>query len=86
MRQEIAARRHRAREVVGELTPRERDVLQAIALGRSPADIADELELTLHTIRWYVQRLYRVCRCRNSVELARMAYRAGTVSVWGGRT
>ncbi len=45
-------------EGVGDLTPRERDVLGLISLGLRDADIADRLGLTRSTIRNHLSTLY----------------------------
>jgi DNA-binding NarL/FixJ family response regulator len=41
-----------------ELTPRERDVLELIARGRSNATIAHELDLSLKTVRNHVSNIF----------------------------
>src|SRR5690348_858895 len=43
----------------GTLNEREEAILQRLSAGRSDQQIADELFLSLHTIKWYNNRLYR---------------------------
>lgn len=54
------ASRPAAREtsLTRQLAPREREVLHLLSTGRPYKQIADELELSMGTIRTYVRRLY----------------------------
>jgi NarL family two-component system response regulator LiaR len=40
------------------LTPRERDVLMCLAQGQSPAEIADELRMSAHTVRTHTNKIF----------------------------
>jgi DNA-binding NarL/FixJ family response regulator len=46
-------------DTVGELTTREREILERLSRGRQYKEIADELGLSFHTVRTHVQRMYR---------------------------
>ncbi len=54
------------------ITAREREVVVLIRAGRTNQEIADELFLSLATIKDYNNRLYRKCGVRNRVELANL--------------
>ena len=53
----LAARRARARELLDRLTDREREVAIAIGQGKSNADIAAELYMSVATVKAHVSRL-----------------------------
>lgn len=50
------------------LTPREQEVLQLIIDGHSNREIADELVLTVSTVKTYVNRIYRKLNVRSRVQ------------------
>jgi DNA-binding NarL/FixJ family response regulator len=45
-------------EIKSRLAPREAEVLHLLAKGRPYKQIADELELSIGTVRTYIRRLY----------------------------
>lgn len=53
-----------------ELTPQERRVATRVARGETNAQIADELSLSVYTVKTYVQRAIRKTGVRNRVQLA----------------
>jgi DNA-binding NarL/FixJ family response regulator len=59
------------------LPPRERDVLQLLAAGRSNAEIARELALTEGTVKGYVSSLLATLGVRNRVGAALVAWEGG---------
>lgn len=63
------------------LTPREREVLAAIALGRSNTEIASDLFLSESTVKTHVGRLLQKLSARDRVHLVILAYEAGIVSI-----
>jgi len=63
--------------VLDSLTPRERDVLVAIARGLSNAEVAATLHLTEGTVKGYVSALFDRLGVRNRVEAAVLAHTAG---------
>ncbi|MNW56892.1 Response regulator protein VraR [compost metagenome] len=65
--------------VLDSLTPRERDVLVAIARGLSNAEVAATLHLTEGTVKGYVSALFDRLGVRNRVEAAVLAHTAGLV-------
>lgn len=73
------ARRPTRSTAVDGLTPRERDVLLAIARGGSNQDVADELGLTHATVKAYVHDLLTKLGCAGRSQLVVLAYEAGLV-------
>lgn len=57
------------------LTAREREVLQLLAAGRSVGAIANELGLSMHTVRNHIRALRRKLGARSQVEAVAIAYR-----------
>jgi len=61
------------------LTEREEEVLLTVARGRTNAEIADELHITLSTVKTHVAALMNKLGARNRVEVAMWAYETGRV-------
>ncbi len=59
------------------LTPRQMDVLKAMANGRANREIAQELGIALATVKLHVNAVLRALKARNRTEAAAMAIRAG---------
>jgi DNA-binding NarL/FixJ family response regulator len=57
------------------LTPRERDVVRGIALGRTNREMARELGISHQAIKNLVSSVYRKCVVRNRIQLALYAER-----------
>jgi DNA-binding NarL/FixJ family response regulator len=62
-----------------ELTPREVEVLKAMARGRSNAEIAELLVVSEATIKTHVARILDKLDCRDRVQAVVAAYDAGVV-------
>lgn len=67
------ARSHRS----SQLTPRETQVLRALAAGRQTREIADQLGLTVTTVRTYVQEILRKLESRSRLQAVMKAVREG---------
>jgi DNA-binding NarL/FixJ family response regulator len=65
-----AERRRRAATLLAELTPRERDVAQAVAEGKSNAEIGGELHLAVASVKAIVSRVLLKLDAANRVQVA----------------
>ena len=66
-----------APQPVVPLTEREEEVLVTVGLGRTNAEIADELSISLSTVKTHLASLMNKLGARNRVELAMWAYETG---------
>ena len=64
---------------LASLTPREREVFQLLAVGKSNKEIASQLGLSLGTAKKHRENLQRKLECNSAAELARLAIREGLV-------
>lgn len=69
-----ASSREPAAQLVAPLTEREEEVLVTVALGHTNAEIADELSISLSTVKSHLASLMNKLGARNRVELAMWAY------------
>ena len=60
-----------------DLTPREAEVLRLISIGRTNADIATALAISLNTVATHVRRILAKTGCSNRTEAAAHAMRRG---------
>ena len=63
-----------------DLTPREADVLRAIAAGQSNAEIATELFISEVTVKSHINHLFAKISARSRAEAVRFAYDHGLVA------
>lgn len=61
------------------LTPRQREVLQLVAEGKSAKQIADMLFISVKTVEFHKKHLMEELRARNSADLVRYAVEQGWV-------
>ena len=59
------------------LTPREREVFQLLAIGKSNKEVAHVLDISLGTAKKHRENLQRKLRCSSAAELARFAIQEG---------
>lgn len=65
---------------LGLLTPRELQAMRLIAVGKSNAEIAEELVISRETAKTYVSRILTKLDLRDRVQAVVLAYRVGLVS------
>ncbi|MHB8335277.1 MAG: response regulator [Acidimicrobiales bacterium] len=65
---------------LGRLTGREHEVLIAIAHGSSNAEIADELHMSVATVKSHVSRILAKLDARDRTQLVVLAYQTGIVT------
>jgi DNA-binding NarL/FixJ family response regulator len=80
------ARRHRREEhadraAIASITPREREVLQALADGRDTQQIAQDLHITVRTQRNHVANILRKLGVHSQLQAIVLALRYGLVEV-----
>jgi DNA-binding NarL/FixJ family response regulator len=68
-------------EVSGKLTPRQREVFQLVAEGRSAKEIAAILRISRRTAEFHKARLMESLGVQNMAELIQYAIRTGVISV-----
>ncbi|MBW8058400.1 MAG: response regulator transcription factor [candidate division NC10 bacterium] len=68
------------RKAVLKLTPRQREVLQLVAEGRSAREIGPLLKISARTVEYHKYRLMEGLKLRSSAELIRYAIKHGIVS------
>ena len=71
--------RHALPEGAGALTPREREVLQQVAEGRSNKEVATRLGISLKTAENHRHRLMTKLKARNAADLTRIAFELGMI-------
>ena len=69
-----ASSREPAAQPMAPLTEREEEVLVTVALGHTNTEIADELSISLSTVKTHLASLMNKLGARNRVELAMWAY------------
>jgi DNA-binding NarL/FixJ family response regulator len=69
-------RRDRAAATLRRLSPRERAVAEAVATGRSNAEISVDLHMSVPTVKAYVSRLLDKLGCANRVQVAVLIHEA----------
>ena len=67
---EAAVRRESARARLATLSPREREVAEAVGLGRANAEIALQLHMSVATVKAHVSRLLSKLDVDNRVQIA----------------
>jgi DNA-binding NarL/FixJ family response regulator len=72
-----ADRGHRPSQPIEPLTAREEEVLRAVAQGRTNAEIAADLHISLSTAKTHLATLMRKLGARNRVEIAMWAHETG---------
>jgi DNA-binding CsgD family transcriptional regulator len=63
----------------GRLSPRERELVTLVAQGRTDAQIASQLYISVRTVRSHLDRIRDKTGCRRRADLTRLALQAGLV-------
>lgn len=72
--------RQKTRQPIEPLTDREEEVLTTVASGRTNYEIADDLHISLSTVKTHLASLMTKLGARNRVELAMWAYENGRMT------
>lgn len=75
VRRQSAALRRQLPTVLSTLTDRQREILEHAVLGFSRAEIADELGLSVHTVRTHLQHILRKLGVHSTLEAVAMVLR-----------
>lgn len=75
-----AALTRRTRQVLAELTPREQEVLVAVAKGWSNAEICERMFVSMPTVKTHVSHVLAKTGSRDRVQAVLFAFRTGLVS------
>jgi len=70
-----------ARDPVASLTPRQRQILQLLAEGRSAKEIGDELGISSRTVEFHKYQLMEALDIHTSAELIHFAIKHGIVEI-----
>jgi DNA-binding NarL/FixJ family response regulator len=68
-------------EPVGQLTPRQREILQLLAEGRSAKEIGDVLGISARTVEFHKYQMMETLGLRHSTELVHFAIKHGIVAI-----
>jgi DNA-binding CsgD family transcriptional regulator len=63
----------------GQLSPREQQLVTLVAQGRTDAEIAAELYISIRTVRSHLDRIRDKTGCRRRADLTRLALSEGLV-------
>lgn len=63
------------------LAPREREVLQAIATGLTPEQVADLLSISIHTVRTHIKNVMAKLNSRSKLEAVMLAIKSGLIEL-----
>ena len=64
---------------LGQLSPRERELVTLVAQGRTDSQIAGQLYISVRTVRSHLDRIRDKTGCRRRADLTRLALQAGLV-------
>jgi len=67
------------RERLRSLTPREVEVLRLLAAGHASQDVANELSISVTTVRTHTQNILRKLEVHSQIEAVALAYRGGLI-------
>jgi len=70
-----------AGELIEQLTPRETEILELLAQGLANKQIALELEISEHTVKFHVSSIYAKLGATNRMEAVRMGLQLGLITL-----
>jgi len=70
-----------AEDLIEQLTPRETEVLELLALGLANKQIALELAISEHTVKFHVSSIYAKLGATNRMEAVRMGLQLGLITL-----
>lgn len=79
--QEIKRDPKSAKDPVASLTPRQREILQLFAEGRSAKEIAAALDISVRTVEFHKYQMMETLGLHNSTELTHFAIKHGIVTI-----
>jgi DNA-binding NarL/FixJ family response regulator len=62
-----------------ELSERETEILQKISIGTGYKNIADELFISIHTVRYHIRNIYEKLQVHNQSEAVSKAFKQGLI-------
>lgn len=68
-------------ELIEQLTPRETEILELLAQGLANKQIALELEISEHTVKFHVSSIYAKLGATNRMEAVRMGLQLGLITL-----
>jgi DNA-binding NarL/FixJ family response regulator len=68
-----------ARPGLGKLSARERELVTLVAQGRTDAQIAEQLFISVRTVRTHLDRIRDKSGCRRRADLTRLALQEGII-------
>ncbi len=71
----------RARDPVASLTPRQREILQLLAEGRSAKEIASSLAISARTVEFHKYQMMETLGLHTNAELIHFAIKHGLVEL-----
>jgi DNA-binding NarL/FixJ family response regulator len=71
----------KASDPVANLTPRQREIIQLLAEGRSAKEIAEALGISTRTVEFHKYQLMATLQLHNSAELVHFAIKHGIVGM-----
>lgn len=77
LEERLAALAPRRSAEVGDITPRQHEVLELMALGYSNRQIATSLFLTEHTVKAHIRTLFQTLQASNRTDCVQLARRKG---------
>jgi DNA-binding NarL/FixJ family response regulator len=77
----LAAEQGQRDKLMAEFTPRELDVLRALAQGRDTGTIATELGIALHTVEWHLRHVIEKLGVHSKLQAVVAAARRGIIEL-----